>query len=240
MVYSQDRKDDTQCSISKGIVHMSSVHALKSVLYAGVMLAFAIVGLGVGTAQAATTFTGFTDGCFGLACDPPSAPGPQSATLAGLTYVNSTFNVTEAGGFAAIGNAPASPNFDNLGSFVLTGAPFTYTGSVFDLRVTFTAPPGTAPSTLVFTSSLTGAVTAINNGGVFVDFNNAPQHFTFTGGSFDLVVNDVSMTAGNTVPVTGQIVSVVTGVPEPETYAMMLAGLGLMGFVVRRRGKTAA
>lgn len=26
-------------------------------------------------------------------------------------------------------------------------------------------------------------------------------------------------------------------VPEPETYAMMLAGLGLMGFVVRRRSK---
>ena len=24
-------------------------------------------------------------------------------------------------------------------------------------------------------------------------------------------------------------------VPEPETYAMMLAGLGLMGFVARRR-----
>jgi hypothetical protein len=29
--------------------------------------------------------------------------------------------------------------------------------------------------------------------------------------------------------------TLVTAVPEPETYAMMLAGLGLMGFVVRRR-----
>jgi len=26
-----------------------------------------------------------------------------------------------------------------------------------------------------------------------------------------------------------------TPVPEPETYAMLLAGLGLMGFVARRR-----
>jgi hypothetical protein len=26
-----------------------------------------------------------------------------------------------------------------------------------------------------------------------------------------------------------------TAVPEPETYAMLLAGLGLMGFVARRR-----
>jgi hypothetical protein len=28
---------------------------------------------------------------------------------------------------------------------------------------------------------------------------------------------------------------VVTPVPEPETYAMLLAGLGLIGFMVRRR-----
>jgi hypothetical protein len=31
-----------------------------------------------------------------------------------------------------------------------------------------------------------------------------------------------------------------TAVPEPETYAMMLAGLGLMGFVARRRKPTGA
>lgn len=30
----------------------------------------------------------------------------------------------------------------------------------------------------------------------------------------------------------------VTAVPEPETYAMLLAGLGVMGFIARRRNKT--
>jgi len=29
--------------------------------------------------------------------------------------------------------------------------------------------------------------------------------------------------------------SSVTAVPEPETYAMLLAGLGLVGFMARRR-----
>ncbi|MBI1989245.1 MAG: PEP-CTERM sorting domain-containing protein, partial [Betaproteobacteria bacterium] len=28
---------------------------------------------------------------------------------------------------------------------------------------------------------------------------------------------------------------ILAAIPEPETYAMMLAGLGLMGFVARRR-----
>ncbi|MRW89992.1 PEP-CTERM sorting domain-containing protein [Duganella sp. FT80W] len=32
-------------------------------------------------------------------------------------------------------------------------------------------------------------------------------------------------------------VSLTTAVPEPETYAMLLAGLGLMGFIARRRRK---
>ncbi|MBK9347554.1 MAG: PEP-CTERM sorting domain-containing protein [Burkholderiales bacterium] len=32
----------------------------------------------------------------------------------------------------------------------------------------------------------------------------------------------------------------VTAVPEPETYAMLLAGLGLMGAIARRRNNKAA
>ena len=219
---------------------MLPVREFKSVISASLFVATtATMGLFAGGAQAAITFTGFSNGCFGLACAPPSTSALQTATLGGLTYNNSTFNVTDAGGFAAIGNVAGSPNVDNLGSFTLSGAAFTYTGNAFDLRVSFTAPPGTAPGSGVFTSVLSGMVTAIDNGGVFVDFNNTPQNFTFSGGgSFSLSVNDLSVTAGNSVAVTGQITNV-SAIPEPESYAMMLAGLGLMGFVTNRRKRKA-
>ena len=36
----------------------------------------------------------------------------------------------------------------------------------------------------------------------------------------------------------GQVVAIGSPIPEPETYAMLLAGLGLLGFIARRR-KTA-
>ena len=37
-----------------------------------------------------------------------------------------------------------------------------------------------------------------------------------------------------------QDVIVFTAVPEPETYALMMAGLGLLGFAERRRKRKAA
>lgn len=39
----------------------------------------------------------------------------------------------------------------------------------------------------------------------------------------------------NTVGFTGSLALNVSAVPEPETYAMMLAGLGMVGFMARRR-----
>jgi hypothetical protein len=47
---------------------------------------------------------------------------------------------------------------------------------------------------------------------------------------------DVTNLSGNT----GVIGATVAAVPEPETYAMMLAGLGLMGWTARRRKLSAA
>ena len=208
-----------------------------------VVAAGAVFGLSAGTANALeTTFIGYSDGCFATApattCAPTDTSSSQTATVGGLTYLNSNFDVTTAGGFVSIGSGPGTPNIDNLGSFSLSNAPFVYNGQHFDLLVTFTAPPGTSPGSSVFTDTLTGTVNA-NGGGVFVNFDNTPQHFTFgpdNSGEFDFFVNDVSVFEGQSVSRVGHDPkSTVTPVPEPETYALFMAGLAALGFMARRR-----
>lgn len=62
--------------------------------------------------------------------------------------------------------------------------------------------------------------------------------FTYNGTSpFVLSITGVRATNGN-ASITGSL-SAVSPVPEPESIAMMLAGLGVIGAVVRRRNRAA-
>lgn len=83
-----------------------------------------------------------------------------------------------------------------------------------------------------FTSLVLGA-------NFFDDINNGLQVFmdidTTNGGWAVSLAKSVLLTDGGTLPNPNP-----TPVPEPETYAMMLAGLGLLGFVARRRKQAQA
>ncbi|MEO7057712.1 MAG: PEP-CTERM sorting domain-containing protein [Caldimonas sp.] len=220
-------------------VRVLAVRRSATAIGAAVLLA-----LGASSALAAeTTFAGYTDGCFGLGCTPPTtAGGTQTTSFQGLTYTASTFNSTTSNGFLGIGSAPGTPNFNNLGSFFLSTSPFTTYDGNFDVRVTFSAPAGTSPNTAIFDDVITGSVSSTGGGGVYINFDNTPKSFTFSdgssSGSFTFAVNDLSITAGDRVAVTGTILSSVSPVPEPETYALMLAGLSALGFIGRRRRKS--
>jgi len=188
------------------------------------------------------TLTGYTNGCFCIA--PPNTLAVQVDSTFGLMYTNSTFNGTTAEGFRAFGAAPAPPGtqaVNNFGSFFLASSLANYTGNIFTLRVTFSAPAGIAgSSSSLFFATLTGAVASDNQGGVFIDFNNTPQVFTFTNGSgsgsFSLVVNDLSIDPNSANDISANIFGPQQTTTVPEPTGMLLIGTGLIGLagLIRR------
>jgi len=196
------------------------------------------------TAQAQTTFTGFTNACFYtvVSCVPENTNVNATDANGLMTYRNSTFSGMTSGGFLGIGNAPGvGVNIDNLGSFSLTNGTQNFAGGFFNLRVSFSAPSGVVPPNTVFTANLSGNVTALgtDNGGFSIMFTNPSQNFVFDGGSFTLNVNSLSVQGvganapDRNVALTGFITATV--VPEPSTYLLMAAGLAAVGMFSRRR-----
>lgn len=74
-------------------------------------------------------------------------------------------------------------------------------------------------------------------------WGNFTAHNGFVAGvnSLDFVVTNLAMNGGNPTGLRAEFTSssVAAAVPEPETYAMLLAGLGLVGFTARRRAAKA-
>ena len=199
-----------------------------------ITIALALSAVGVANAGE-VRLTGSTKGAFDA-----QAYGTTNSLL-GLTFSSSTFDDTTVGNSLDFGGNPnPGSNFNNLGSLSLNNVNNTYNGHTFSVQVTFTAPVTiVGGNQSVFTSVLTGTI--LNNaGGVFIDFNNAPQTFVFSNanatGSFTFAVNDISIAPGQVSSISAHITGNQNPVPEPAAFAGIACGLiGLLGAVRRKK-----
>ncbi|SCY76579.1 PEP-CTERM protein-sorting domain-containing protein [Nitrosospira sp. Nl5] len=118
--------------------------------------------------------------------------------------------------------------------------------SVIDFPITLSGDGGTfALELATVTLSSTGADGAVGGGddqmlktATFTDIGNDNSHISF---SYDQPLDAAAYYLNITGVTSGTLGGAYSGaiqispVPEPESFAMLLAGLGLMGAVVRRR-----
>jgi hypothetical protein len=188
------------------------------------LVAFAFLAFGAAEARAdEVTISGTTSGVSSV---------PQ------LTFVGNSFTGTTFMGVGALSGS------NNLGTFTLNPSAGQLVAGTFTLNVTFTVPTGIEGGQgSTFTAQITGSVSPVaNQGGVFIDFNNAPQTFNFSNasgtGSFTLTLADLFVQTGQSAQITAGITGQQNPIPEPMT--MLLFGTGLAGIAAKARRRKKA
>lgn len=135
-----------------------------------------------------------------------------------------------SGGSAGFNRTPVGAGvFTDTYTFLLAGAAYLTTGSVTSSQV--------GSQDIDFTSirimqGATTFATFANNGTDAQEFY-ALSPTLLAAGAYSLVINGMQSADGASYG--GNLAVAVAAVPEPETYALLLAGLGVLGFVARRR-----
>lgn len=217
------------------------------------LLAACVLTLGVGAAQAATqtlsatafdiSFDDSVVGLFGtptllgnsLFFAPGGSPGFTAQTAGGIDVTNSTFAFT----------ITANPGF-TLDTFtLLESGDYFFFGDTAGVSATgqLRVKP-LAPNSAVMTSGLAGTPFTAN---ASFDFNTRDWSAGASISSGPISVGQVSIQNILAAYADGdfayafiekknvELAIGVSAVPEPETYALMLAGIGMLGFASRRR-----
>ncbi|WP_296509966.1 FxDxF family PEP-CTERM protein [Rhodoferax sp.] len=149
-----------------------------------------------------------------------------SAMTAQAASTTATFNEVSSGAFTE--SFVVTPDAANTMVVRVTGMASQFSALSFSLW---------DGSTSVV--SATASVVGGNYIALFSDVKNTT--ISLVGGkAYTLKVTGVSTPAPNSLGTVSAFNGTVTAVPEPESYAMLLAGLGLMGVVAKRRSRSTA
>lgn len=179
----------------------------------------------------------------------------KKSLIAALVLATASFGTSALA--QTIGNSPQAPDLTDGSGFFGDAFADDNGGATFTDRFTFTVPtaqdgsPGTTLNAIVSSISgsadtgldITGLSLYSTTGNTLVTAGNALQ-----SGAIDVwTVTSSGLEAGSYyLQVSGNLnsdqsaafggaVSMTTPVPEPETYGLMLGGLGVLGFLARRR-----
>jgi hypothetical protein len=148
---------------------------------------------------------------------------------------------------ASLGSLPPSASFSNTvtGAFTDTwtfdlGSPSIVATSLTNVGITFGSfSTGGITGLLAYLNGvqLLGPTSVTNSPPVTVTTQVLTGTRSLPAGTFSLVVSGTGVTGGS-ASYGGNIVALAAPVPEPESYAMLLAGLGVMGAIALRRNKS--
>ena len=183
----------------------------------GTLIAAGLVALASGTAAATTTIStpNATDTFIGIV---------GQSTFEGVIKVTQTLSEGLMMSFSA-----THGTFSNVSYTFYTDAGLTTKITGDDGWSDWTIIDGDEASTFTTTSQLDPFVAAVF-APVLPIANNTPYFVKFAG-NITSQAGQLKVTVAN---------ALVTAVPEPESYAMLLAGLGLMGTIARRRNQSKA
>jgi len=194
------------------------------------------------TVAAAGTVTFSTSGAF-------NCNGIVGCTASGSSVTDNGVTLT----YAPTSTSVSAPTFTNFGQITATGGQLgnSLNGVTFTLTINQTVPSvGTGTLTA---ATLTGGITAPGTSGAFITFQAPNFSVEITGNTFSgpgvqiaapggpvtyIVPNNplaiVAPTSGAPAGVTS-IQGAVSDSPEPVTFVLVGAGLGLVGLLRRRR-----